>query len=86
MLLFIPRSLCALKRVAAKAEHARFGATQSSACSRRPCPFGNGRRWRRDARGASCRPRGEHVRRSRDSSKELALLGISPLGEAWHAS
>jgi hypothetical protein len=24
MLLFIPRSLCALKRVAAKAEHARF--------------------------------------------------------------
>jgi hypothetical protein len=28
MLLFIPRSLCALKRVAAKAEHARFGATQ----------------------------------------------------------
>jgi hypothetical protein len=28
MLLFIPRSLCALKRVAAKAEHCRFGATQ----------------------------------------------------------
>jgi hypothetical protein len=28
MLLFIPRSLCALKRVAAKTEHARFGATQ----------------------------------------------------------
>ena len=28
MLLFIPRSLCALKRVAAKVEHARFGATQ----------------------------------------------------------
>jgi hypothetical protein len=28
MLLFIPRSLCALKHVAAKAEHARFGATQ----------------------------------------------------------
>jgi hypothetical protein len=28
MFLFIPRSLCALKRVAAKAEHARFGATQ----------------------------------------------------------
>jgi hypothetical protein len=28
MLLFIPRSLCALKRVAAKSEHARFGATQ----------------------------------------------------------
>jgi hypothetical protein len=28
MLLFIPRSLCALKRVAAKAEHARYGATQ----------------------------------------------------------
>jgi hypothetical protein len=28
MLLFIPRSLCALKRVAAKAEHARFGVTQ----------------------------------------------------------
>ena len=28
MLLFIPRSLCALKRVAAKAEHAKFGATQ----------------------------------------------------------
>ena len=28
MLLFIPRSLCALKRVAAKAEHSRFGATQ----------------------------------------------------------
>jgi hypothetical protein len=28
MLLFIPRSLCALKRVAAKAEHHRFGATQ----------------------------------------------------------
>jgi hypothetical protein len=27
MLLFIPRSLCALKRVAAKAEHSRFGAT-----------------------------------------------------------
>ncbi|MCI0742183.1 MAG: hypothetical protein L0Y72_24380 [Gemmataceae bacterium] len=27
MLLFIPRSLCALKRVAAKAEHAEFGAT-----------------------------------------------------------
>ena len=27
MLLFIPRSLCALNRVAAKAEHARFGAT-----------------------------------------------------------
>jgi len=27
MLLFIPRSLCALKRVAAKAEHARYGAT-----------------------------------------------------------
>ena len=27
MLLFIPRSLCALKRVAAKSEHARFGAT-----------------------------------------------------------
>jgi len=25
MLLFIPRSLCALKRVAAKSEHARFG-------------------------------------------------------------
>jgi hypothetical protein len=29
MLLFIPRSLCALKRVAAKSEHARFGATQA---------------------------------------------------------
>jgi hypothetical protein len=28
MLLFIPRSVCALKRVAAKSEHARFGATQ----------------------------------------------------------
>src|SRR5262245_33967133 len=28
MLLFIPRSLCALKRVAAKAEHSRYGATQ----------------------------------------------------------
>ena len=28
MLLFIPRSLCALKRVAAKVEHAKFGATQ----------------------------------------------------------
>jgi hypothetical protein len=28
MLLFIPRSLCALKRVAAKSEHSRFGATQ----------------------------------------------------------
>ena len=28
MLLFIPRSLCALKGVAAKSEHARFGATQ----------------------------------------------------------
>ena len=28
MLLFIPRSLCALKRVAAKFEHARFQATQ----------------------------------------------------------
>ncbi len=28
MLLFIPRSLCALKSVAAKVEHARFGATQ----------------------------------------------------------
>jgi hypothetical protein len=28
MLVFIPRSLCALKRVAAKNEHARFGATQ----------------------------------------------------------
>jgi len=28
MLLFIPRSLCALKRIAAKAEHARYGATQ----------------------------------------------------------
>jgi hypothetical protein len=28
MLLFIPRSLCALKRVAAKSEHARFGPTQ----------------------------------------------------------
>ena len=28
MLLFIPRSLCALKRVAAKAEHSTFGATQ----------------------------------------------------------
>jgi hypothetical protein len=28
MLLFIPRSLCALKRVAAKTEHHRFGATQ----------------------------------------------------------
>jgi len=27
MLLFIPRSLCALKRVAAKAEHARLPAT-----------------------------------------------------------
>jgi len=27
MLLFIPRSLCALKRVAAKVEHSRFGAT-----------------------------------------------------------
>jgi hypothetical protein len=27
MLLFIPRSLCALKRVAAKTEHSRFGAT-----------------------------------------------------------
>ncbi len=27
MLLFIPRSLCALKRVAAKVEHAKFGAT-----------------------------------------------------------
>jgi len=28
MLLFIPRSLCALKRIAAKAEHSRYGATQ----------------------------------------------------------
>src|SRR5262249_31991635 len=28
MFLFIPRSLCALKRVAAKAEHHRFGAPQ----------------------------------------------------------
>jgi hypothetical protein len=28
MLLFIPRSLCALKRVAARQEHARYGATQ----------------------------------------------------------
>ena len=28
MPLFIPRSLCALKRVAAKVEHAKFGATQ----------------------------------------------------------
>jgi hypothetical protein len=28
MLLFIPRSLCALKRVAARYEHAKFGATQ----------------------------------------------------------
>jgi hypothetical protein len=28
MLLFIPRSLCALKRVAAKAEHSRYGAIQ----------------------------------------------------------
>jgi hypothetical protein len=28
MLLFIPRSLSALTRVAAKAEHARFGTTQ----------------------------------------------------------
>src|SRR5262245_9243079 len=28
MLLFIPRSLCALKRVAAKSEHHKFGATQ----------------------------------------------------------
>jgi hypothetical protein len=28
MLLFIPRSLCALKRVAAKVEHARYSATQ----------------------------------------------------------
>ena len=28
MLLFIPRSLCALKRITAKSEHARFGATQ----------------------------------------------------------
>jgi hypothetical protein len=28
MLLFIPRSLCALNRVAAKSEHHRFGATQ----------------------------------------------------------
>jgi hypothetical protein len=28
MLLFIPRSLCALKRVAAKTEHHKFGATQ----------------------------------------------------------
>ena len=28
MLLFIPRSLCALKRVAAKSKHIRFGATQ----------------------------------------------------------
>ena len=28
MLLFIPRSLCALKRVAAKTEHPKFGATQ----------------------------------------------------------
>src|SRR5688572_13050040 len=28
MLLFIPRSLCALKRVAAKSEHVRYGATQ----------------------------------------------------------
>ena len=27
MLLFIPRSLCALKRVAAKSEHVKFGAT-----------------------------------------------------------
>src|SRR5947209_8247731 len=27
MLLFIPRSLCALKRIAAKTEHCRFGAT-----------------------------------------------------------
>jgi hypothetical protein len=28
MLLFIPRSLCALKRVVTKTEHSRFGATQ----------------------------------------------------------
>src|SRR5262245_1202644 len=28
MYLFIPRSLCALKRVAAKSEHVKFGATQ----------------------------------------------------------
>ena len=28
MFLFIPRSLCALKRVAAKADHPRFAATQ----------------------------------------------------------
>jgi hypothetical protein len=27
MLLFIPRSLCALKRIAAKTEHHRFAAT-----------------------------------------------------------
>jgi hypothetical protein len=30
MFLFIPRSLCALKRVAAEAEHARFKATRKS--------------------------------------------------------
>jgi len=31
MFLFIPRSLCALKRVAAKAEHARLGTTGAGA-------------------------------------------------------
>src|SRR5262245_51915752 len=36
MLLFIPRSLCALKRVAAKAEHARFGATQGIRIAMKP--------------------------------------------------
>jgi hypothetical protein len=36
MLLFIPRSLCALKRIAAKAEHARFGATQGIRIAMKP--------------------------------------------------
>src|SRR5262245_1188197 len=36
MLLFIPRSLCSLKRVAAKAEHARFGATQGIRIAMKP--------------------------------------------------
>jgi hypothetical protein len=36
MLLFFPHSLCALKRVAAKAEHARFGATQGIRIAMKP--------------------------------------------------
>ena len=36
MLLFIPRSLRALKRIAAKAEHARFGATQGIRIAMKP--------------------------------------------------